>query len=146
MSTTIFDLHAAVLADYDNFVRSFIQIADPRAREFVDQQLGEEARLWPEPLLQFSPAYQPGCTTAELAAEGVIHPTTAEIFRRPDGAPLRLHLHQEQAIRCAGDGQSFVVTSGTGSGKSFTYFLPIVDYVVRHGQDDHTLALVVYPM
>ena len=27
----------------------------------------------------------------------------------------------------ASTGQSFVVTSGTGSGKSLTYFLPIID-------------------
>ncbi|MFN4294043.1 MAG: DEAD/DEAH box helicase [Thermoflexales bacterium] len=147
MSHTIFDLHAAVLGDYRDFVCSFIRIADPRAQEFVARQLDEQARLWPEPLLQLSPAYQPGCTTAELAAEDVIHPTTAEVFRRPDGAPLRLHRHQEEAIRRARAGQSFVVTSGTGSGKSFTYFLPIVDYVARQAQAAaHTLALVVYPM
>ncbi len=146
MSNTIFDLHAEVLDDYRDFVRSFIRIADRRAQEFLGQQIDNQARLWPEPLLQLSPSYRPGCTTDELAAEGVIHPTTAEIFRRPNGAPLRLHLHQEQATRRACAGQSFIVTSGTGSGKSFTYFIPIVDYVVRNAQDAHTLALVVYPM
>lgn len=36
---TIFDLHAGVLSDYRDFVRSFILIADERAREFVNQAL-----------------------------------------------------------------------------------------------------------
>ena len=48
---TIFDLHRQVLNDYRDFVHSFIQIADDRAREFIEQALLEEERLWPEPLL-----------------------------------------------------------------------------------------------
>jgi hypothetical protein len=34
---TIFDLHAAVLTDYRDFVCSFLFIADERARTLVDQ-------------------------------------------------------------------------------------------------------------
>ena len=41
---SIFDLHATVLAEYRDFVRSFIMVGDDRA-------LVEEARLWPEFLL-----------------------------------------------------------------------------------------------
>jgi hypothetical protein len=44
----IFDLHRDVLADYCDFVRSFVVIADDRAREFVDHALEREARLWPD--------------------------------------------------------------------------------------------------
>ena len=54
---TIFDLHAQVLDDYRDFVRSFFIVADERARQFVEQALVEEARLWPDFLLQVSPAY-----------------------------------------------------------------------------------------
>jgi hypothetical protein len=53
---TIFDLHASVLADYRDFVRSFIAISDSRARAFVDRALLEEGRLWPDFLLQVGPA------------------------------------------------------------------------------------------
>ncbi|MGY2975237.1 hypothetical protein [Thermostichus sp. MS-CIW-37] len=49
--STIFDLHATVLDDYRDFVRSFFLIADPRAQAFVDQALEEGIHLWPEPLL-----------------------------------------------------------------------------------------------
>ncbi len=53
---SIFDLHSAVLADYRDFVRSFFIITDERARQFVEHALVEEARLWPDFLLQVSPA------------------------------------------------------------------------------------------
>lgn len=39
--STIFDLHASILADYRDFVRSFVLIADERARALVDAALGE---------------------------------------------------------------------------------------------------------
>ncbi len=35
---TIFDLHSAVLADSRDFVRSFLPVADERARQFVIEE------------------------------------------------------------------------------------------------------------
>ena len=49
---SIFNLHSSVLPDYRDFVRSFFTVADDRAREFIDHELVEQARLWPEALLQ----------------------------------------------------------------------------------------------
>src|SRR5213080_2438519 len=66
---SIFDLHTQVLADYRDFVRSFFTIADERARQFVEHALVEEARLWPDFLLQVSPAYARATTVDELAAQ-----------------------------------------------------------------------------
>ncbi|MCX8024297.1 MAG: DEAD/DEAH box helicase, partial [Thermanaerothrix sp.] len=42
--------------------------------------------------------------------------------------------------------ESYVVTSGTGSGKSLTYFIPIIYSVLRKPVKDKTIALIVYPM
>jgi hypothetical protein len=41
----IFNLHSTVLGDYRDFVRSFFSVADDRAREFIDRELVEQARL-----------------------------------------------------------------------------------------------------
>ncbi len=145
--STIFDLHAAVLADYRDFVRSFFLVADPRAQAYVDQALEEGIHLWPEPLVQLSPSYKSGLTVDELAAAGRIAQETAHIFRFEDGRPFRLYRHQEEAIAKALAGESFVVTSGTGSGKSLCYFLPILDNWIRQGGSPRQVtALVVYPM
>lgn len=147
MTHTIFDLHTSVLTDYRDFVQSFIQIADERARAFVDHHLTTESRLWPEPLIQLSPSYALGATVDDLATRGIIARETARIFRTNTGTPFHLYRHQEEAIIKANANESFIVTSGTGSGKSLTYFLPIIDHVIRHVQrEDHLVALVVYPM
>jgi ATP-dependent helicase YprA (DUF1998 family) len=144
---SIFDLHAAVLEDYRDFVSSFFTITDDRAREFVERSLVGEARLWPDPLLQVSPSYARGATVDELTARGVIREETAQVFRTPGGKPFQLYQHQVEAIDHARAGRSYVVTSGTGSGKSLTYFLPILDDLLRRpSTGDRVAALVVYPM
>jgi ATP-dependent helicase YprA (DUF1998 family) len=142
----IFDLHTQVLTDYRDFVGSFLVIADEKAQQFVDKALEEEARLWPDFLVQVSPSYAIGSSVDQLAQQGKITGETAAIFQT-DGKAFTLYRHQEEAIRKALAGDSFVVTSGTGSGKSLCYFLPIVDSLIRQpNMADRVAALVVYPM
>src|SRR6185437_10683313 len=59
---------------------------------------------------------------------------------------LRLYQHQADAIRRARAGRNFVLTTGTGSGKSLAYIVPIVDHVLRNGTGRGVQAIVVYPM
>ncbi|MCS7016164.1 MAG: DEAD/DEAH box helicase [Gemmatales bacterium] len=143
---SIFDLHQAVMDDYASFVRSFIHIADERLRRFVEAKVNEERQFWPEPLLQLSPAYQRDATVEELAQRGLLHAETARIFRRSDGSSYRLYKHQVEAITRALQGESFVLTSGTGSGKTWCYLIPILDAVLRRENVSGPMAFLVYPM
>ena len=83
---SVFSLHALVLADYRDFVRSFFTVADTRAREYVERALVEEARLWPDFLLQVSPSYARTATVDDLAARGTLRRTAADVFRTPGPA------------------------------------------------------------
>jgi hypothetical protein len=42
---SIFNLHANVLGDYRDFVRSFFTVAADRAREFIERELVQQALL-----------------------------------------------------------------------------------------------------
>ncbi|QWZ07722.1 DEAD/DEAH box helicase [Nocardioides panacis] len=57
-----------------------------------------------------------------------------------------MHAHQRDALAVAASGESYVLTTGTGSGKSLTYYIPIVDRIVREGSGKGVRAIVVYPM
>ncbi len=143
----VFDLDSALVRDYERFARSFTQIraADIRS-QIVD--LYATNRFWPDPLITINPHFLRGATVADLAAEGSLHGDTAKVFR-VDGQPIRLHRHQEQAVAKAVRHQSFVVTTGTGSGKSLCFFIPIIDAAIRAravGQPQRTRAIVIYPM
>ena len=147
----IFDLRRRLVEDYARYTRSFIKIADPRIVAKVDGAL-DAGHLWPEPLLQLNPTFLPGGTIDELVAAGTLHQECAKIFRIDKteddqiGKQLLLHTHQTEGIRKAKEGRSFVLTSGTGSGKSLTYMVPIVDHVLRRGSGKGIQAIVVYPM
>lgn len=110
-----------------------------------------EGLLWPEPLIQLNPSFEPGDWIDELVRQGVLHPECSRIFRigkssAGDGRPLRLHRHQSEAVRVARGGRNYVLTTGTGSGKSLAYIIPIVDHVLRNGSGRGIQAIVVYPM
>lgn len=114
--------------------------------QFVRQQF-ESGVLWPAPILQLNPAYEPGRTLDELAGQGLILPGTAQFFRKFDGGPLRLYKHQQDAIEIAARWEPYVVTTGSGSGKSLTYLVPIYDHILRTNPDKHQVrAIIVYPM
>ena len=115
----VFELRNRLVDDYKTYVLSFIQILDERIRQYVDEQLNS-GLLWPEPLIQLNPAFQPAHSIDELVDEGVLHRECKTIFRRksmkePFGDILRLHQHQEDAIRAAQSGRNYVLTTGTGA-------------------------------
>jgi hypothetical protein len=87
----------------------------------------------------------------ELVSQGVLHSECARIFRvkrnKDDaGAGLRLHRHQLDSVYAARAGRNYVLTTGTGSGKSLAYIVPIVDAVLRGPRRRGIKAIVVYPM
>lgn len=147
----IFEFRDQLVSDYASYIKSFIQIRDPKINDFVQQKL-QEGVLWPEPLIQLNPLFARGASIDELVAQGVLDRECARIFRKDKsehdgrGRPLRLHKHQSDAIHVARSGASYILTTGTGSGKSLAYIIPIVDYVLRNGTGRGIQAIVVYPM
>ena len=148
----VFNLRSRLVEDYRRYAESFLTIRDPRVREHVEREL-DGGLLWPDPPLQLNPAFEPGGLIDELGAEGLLHDECRRIFRsdkRPEdpvGRDLRLHRHQSEAIRAAQDGANYVLTTGTGSGKSMAYIVPIVDYALKHRPGNGAIkAIVVYPM
>ena len=146
----VFELRRTQVATYASYIRSFILIRDGAIREKVCEEL-ESGLLWPEPLIQLNPSFEPGRRVDELVGEGLLHEGSRKAFRIKrdlggEGRPLRLHRHQEEAIRVARARHNYVLTTGTGSGKSLAYIVPIVDHVLCSGSGRGVQAIVVYPM
>lgn len=145
----IFELDKALVDRYASFARSFSAIRAPE----IDQQVRsiyEQGRFWPDPLITINPRFEAGKSIDELVVSGDVAPELASIFAAgPDRTPIRLHRHQERAVAKARNRESFVVTTGTGSGKSLCFFVPIVDAIVRAkkaGEAPRTKAIIIYPM
>ena len=142
MPLDVFQLCNAVVSEYRDYVQSFVQVLDPRIDDYVKRMLAE-GKLWPDAVLQLNPAFERDQTLGNLAADGTIMPETARFF----GEGLRLYRHQREAIKLGLKGEPYVVTTGTGSGKSLTYLIPIYDAIIRNAPERHSVrALLIYPM
>lgn len=138
-----------VLDDYANFVKGFLDIKDDQIRTKVEGEI-EDGLLWPEPWLALNPAFEPGGTTGDLVKQQVLHSDAEQIFRiktdDPVGTEITFHRHQTDAFEIANREESYVLTTGTGSGKSMAYIVPIVNRVLHEGSGKGVRAIVVYPM
>jgi ATP-dependent helicase YprA (DUF1998 family) len=148
----VFDFPDKLIRRYSSFSRSFVNIAAEDIQQEVERQY-QQGRYWPEPLVQIKPNYQRKGTVQELAADGILHPVCADVFQvgKPEGnpQPLYMYAHQLQALAKGQARQSYVVTTGTGSGKSLSFFIPIIDTILKAKAVDakaRTRAIVIYPM
>jgi len=146
----VFEFRNRLIDDYKTYVQSFLNIRDRRINEYVSNCF-KNGYLWPEALIQMNPSFEAGDWIAELVQMNYLHPECQKIFRieKKDGNPgknLRLHKHQSDAIKTALKGQNYVLSTGTGSGKSLTYIIPIVDYILKKGSGRGIQAIIVYPM
>jgi len=146
----VFNLRNKITDDYGDYVRSFLTIRDPEIDRLVSREM-QDGFLWPDPLIQLNPSFEPGETLRQLVDADVLHPECLNIFRDKGddgsiGEPYQLHRHQVDGIHAARDNENYVLTTGTGSGKSLAYIVPIVDHVLRHGSGSGIQAIIVYPM
>ena len=142
-----FEFDHRLIDSYARFSRSFSSIRSADLKSELDRQY-DAGRFWPDALLSLNPRYLQGPTVDDLVASGDLDDATGKIFRLGQ-SPLRFHRHQAQSIAKARAGQSYVVTTGTGSGKSVCFFVPVVDAIVRErkaGKPRRTSAIIVYPM
>lgn len=136
-----FDLCDSVVGDYRAYIESFLTIKDQRIDSFVKDKF-EAGVFWPEPLLQLNPQYEKPASLKDLVDSGTLHPDCIPIF-----GDLTLYAHQVQAIEAAQRWENYILTTGTGSGKSLTYLVPIVDHILKNPSSERKVrAIIVYPM
>ena len=140
----IFNFRNEVINDYRRYIESFLKIRDPKVKAFVDQEL-DKGQLWTDPLVQLNPTYKKGATVTELVKQGLLHRECDRYFSK-DGKPITFHYHQKQAFEIAQRQEPYIVTTGTGSGKSITYVVPIINDLLHHPEIQGVRAILVYPM
>jgi superfamily II DNA/RNA helicase len=131
-----------VVNQYREYLSSFLSIADERIKEEVTKSFQGNGFI-PEPLIQFNPSFQKGESLEDLERSGEIHPSVKTAFGK-----YNLYKHQVEALRIGMSGKGFVVTSGTGSGKSLTYLATIFNNIFQKGfnKAKGVKAILVYPM
>ncbi|MFV9506787.1 MAG: DEAD/DEAH box helicase [Oscillochloridaceae bacterium umkhey_bin13] len=151
---TLHPLHTTdhLRATYLRYLKTIYPFRDPQLRTAFAQALETPERLVKGPLIEAAPPFQVGRTLAQLVADGVLHPGFEALCA--DALPWNrpLHLHQEQAVvHGVQHGRNVIVATGTGSGKTESFLIPILDHLLREQaagtlSDPGVRALLLYPM
>lgn len=168
----VFNLRGGLIEYYQNYADSFIFVADGRMRGKVEGGL-DAGILWPEPLVRPNASFESGGLVDDPVVEGLLHLEYGKVFLLGKDSTtiaagatttavaiavaattaslaacrlLGFHRHQNEAVRAATTGANCVLITGTGSGKSLAYIIPIVDHVLRLGLGCGVHAIVIYPM
>lgn len=136
----------------DAYKRYLTTLLAPRDQDLAaafDTAVDGSAMLTKGPMLEITPPYAPGAAPADLIDEGVLRAGIRGLDRNlPITRPL--YRHQETAIRKAVAGRNLVVSTGTGSGKTESFLLPILNDLIAE-REAGTLgpgvrAILLYPM
>ena len=141
-----------ISAAYRKYVTSFQRFKNPTIREWVDEKLGEGTLINKGPYIELNRRFLHGDPFETLVSEGLIHPKAPRCFSinaEDKEAPLvDLHRHQSDAVRMIASGKNTIVATGTGSGKSFCFGIPIISECLRLRDEgvSGVKAIIIYPM
>lgn len=142
--------------EFIGYISTLFHISDKEyARQFLDA-LEEDGAITKGPYLDISDSYKTGQSLKQLVAEGEASP----LFESLEGSIADgekeiqlnrgLYLHQERALRKTNQGRNLIVTTGTGSGKTECFIIPIINHLLREAEQGSLTsgvrAILIYPM
>lgn len=135
-----------LIDEYKSFLKTSYRFLDDHLRKQFEEHLAKTEVIIKGPYVTLARDFKLGHTLKELETIGEIVP---EVLKAnwPFGEG-RLFYHQEEALRKIKDGKCTILTTGTGSGKTEAFLLPIIDGIIRRKrQGIHGLqAVLIYPM
>jgi len=144
-----------VQSAYKDYVFTFQKIRNPVIREWIHEKIEKGSLLWKDPHIQLNRRFQPGTTLQELVNDGILHRGVLKVFTTRDrngrltDTPITPYRHQSEAIlSILRDRANTLITTGTSSGKSFCFGIPIVSKCLEMREEglQGIKAIIVYPM
>ena len=138
---------------YREYIATTIHFADADLQAQLEEILSEPGYLAKGPFLEAAPPYRKDKSVSELVDEGVL---CKSMLKLGGGDPRKfdparpLYVHQVRAIRKAAAGRNYAVVTGTGSGKTECFLLPILNDILFEfeaaGPSAGIRAMILYPM
>lgn len=141
---------AGIEAAYKRYLTTLVSPRDEHLAAAFDTAVDSATMLTKGPMLEITPPYAAGASLADLIDEGVLHSDVRQLASPALPLDRPLYRHQEAAIRKVVSGRNLVVSTGTGSGKTESFLLPILNSLIKE-RAAYTLgpgvrALLLYPM
>ena len=146
--------------EFIDYISTSFSIADDEYDTLFRQRLNEAGTISKGPLIDIKDIFKGGRSIEQLCAEHILSPLFSDLEKdKPNEErykkklPLHrpLYLHQEKAINViATQKDNAVITTGTGSGKTECFLIPIINALLKEIEvgtlNDGVRALLIYPM
>lgn len=138
--------------DYVRYLQTIYFFRDPALRRQFQEALSAPDFLTRGPILEAAAPFRLGRSIEQMIRDGLLHPGFRTLCSEDFPLNRPLYLHQDRAVeKIVAGGRNIVVATGTGSGKTETFLIPILNHLLRE-QEAGTLdrpgvrALLLYPM
>jgi ATP-dependent helicase YprA (DUF1998 family)/recombinational DNA repair protein RecR len=148
------DIVERVKTNYRNYIKTAFPVIDGGLRVQMHERIDQANLLWRGPYLSLQRPYRLaeqrlGAQAAQLGLHRSLLSAGEYVDekgeRHPPFGEWALFSHQQQAVEQILAGRNTIVASGTGSGKTEAFFIPILNYCLQH-PGPGIKALILYPM
>jgi superfamily II DNA/RNA helicase len=139
-----FKIYKSVKEQYKSYIQTFQVFKNPEIKKFVEDGIDKRKMLWQEPVIQISKRFKAGASVEDLVKKGWLNVACNNVY-----SGFITYAHQQKAVEIVcSNNENLVVTTGTGSGKSMCFELPIVNYCLeQHAKGEKGIkAIIIYPM
>jgi|BioPla2DNA2_1021312.scaffolds.fasta_scaffold11179_2 ATP-dependent helicase YprA (DUF1998 family) len=136
-----------IVEKYKRYLKTIFDISDENYRKQFVKELENQNTFAAGPYLDVTDSFVKGKSIMNLIDEGILAKSFCKV-KMPLERPL--YKHQEEAVIKSVNGNNIVVSTGTGSGKTESFLIPIFNHIIRE-YEAGTLgpgvrALLIYPM
>ena len=137
-----------VEASYRDYLATTIHFEDKELQGQLRSILEGRNFLSKGPFLEATPPYTKDATVRDLVDQGLLDKGMLSLGGfDPD---RQLYVHQVNAIKKALEKKNYIVVTGTGSGKTECFLLPIINDILEEfsngGHKPGVRAMILYPM
>ncbi len=131
---------------YRRFMLSTYRLSNEKLRAQFEEHVQATDVLIKGPYVTLARDFETGTPLADLVREQIVHGDVGRLNWKFGEHPL--YAHQEQALRRSAAGRNVVVKTGTGSGKTEAFLLPVLSGVahLRKQGVRGVKAILLYPM
>lgn len=138
---------AEITEKYKRYLKTIFRFKDPEYQKQFEKLLGSDAQFANGPYLDVTDSFEKGDSIETLISKGKI---PAGMARLDINQTRPLYLHQQISTEKALAGKNVVVSTGTGSGKTESFLIPVLSEIIREHEagtlDAGVRAMIIYPM
>ena len=133
---------------YIRYLKTVFDIDDPTYKKLFNQEINNIGSFSKGPYLDVVDSFESGMKVQDLIDDGILSKDFKYI---PDIYSKTLYKHQEISVKKLSEGKNVVVSTGTGSGKTESFLVPIINSLMKEKEEKGTItpgvrALLIYPM